>query len=103
MSQDQDTTQPLVEFTREELAALKNDSNLCNHERRTFLKCGALLSSHVVAGGSILNLLTGEEARADDTTANVARWVYSVCGYCSVGCGRYIGVNSAGRRMARSS
>lgn len=86
-------------FSPEEIEALSEKPELCQHERRTFLKWGTLLASKAVVGGSILNLLTGEEARADDTTVNVARWVYSVCGYCSVGCGLYIGVNSAGKAV----
>jgi anaerobic selenocysteine-containing dehydrogenase len=90
---------PLVHFSRKELEQLERDPQLCHHGRRTFLKCGALLGAQVVAGGGVLSLLTGEEARADDVMTNVARWVYSVCGYCSVGCGLYIGVNSTGRAV----
>ena len=93
------TSTPQESLNREELTALENEPNICNQGRRAFLKWSALAGSQVVAGGGILNLLTGSEARADDTMANVARWVYSVCGYCSVGCGLYIGVNGAGKAV----
>jgi anaerobic selenocysteine-containing dehydrogenase len=96
----QEQQSPTVEsFTPEELEQLKCDPNICNQGRRAFLKWSALAASQVVAGGGVLNLLTGEEARADDTMANVKTWVYSVCGYCSVGCGLYVGVNAAGKAV----
>src|SRR5574340_1792248 len=91
---------PVKVFTQDELDGLKQDQLLCNHQRRTFLKWSALLTSEVIAGGGILNLLTGKPAMADDTFANVANWVTSVCGYCSVGCGLEIGVTSAGQAVA---
>ncbi len=86
-------------FTPDELDQLRCDPNICNQGRRAFLKWSGLAASQVVAGGGVLNLLTGEEARADDTMANVKTWVYSVCGYCSVGCGLYVGVNSSGKAV----
>ena len=91
---------PVKVFTKAELDELKQDPQLCNHQRRTFLKWSTLLASQVVAGGGVLNLLTGEEALADDTFVNVTSWVKSVCGYCSVGCGLEIGVNSTGKAVA---
>jgi ferredoxin-nitrate reductase len=91
---------PVKVFTQAELDELKQDPQLCNHQRRTFLKWSALLASQVVAGGGVLNLLTGEEAMADDTFVNVTSWVKSVCGYCSVGCGLEIGVNAVGKAVA---
>ncbi len=91
---------PVKVFTKAELDELKQNPQLCNHQRRTFLKWSALLASQVVAGGGVLNLLTGEEAMADDTFVNVASWVKSVCGYCSVGCGLEVGVNAAGKAVA---
>jgi anaerobic selenocysteine-containing dehydrogenase len=91
---------PVKVFTQAELKELKQDPQLCNHERRTFLKWGALLTSQAIVGGGVLNLLTGEEAMADDTFVNVANWVTSVCGYCSVGCGLQIGVNASGKAVA---
>jgi len=87
-------------FTAEELQQLRRDANICNHGRRAFLKWSALATAQVVVGGGVLNLLTGTEARADDTFDNVTDWVYSVCGYCSVGCGLEIGVNSLGKAVA---
>lgn len=94
-----DKAKILEGFTAKELEVLGREHRVCNHDRRTFLKWSALLTSQAVVGGGILNLLTGETANADDTVANVANWVYSVCGYCSVGCGLQIGVNSAGRAV----
>ena len=87
-------------FTKDEIEALKQDPNIANHGRRSFLKWSALVSSQAVIGGGILNLLTSSEARADDTFNNVTGWVYSVCGYCSFGCGLHIGVNAAGEAVA---
>jgi len=87
-------------FTKEEIEALKEDPNVCNHGRRNFLKWSALVSSQAVIGGGILNLLTSTEAKADDTFDSVTGWVYSVCGYCSFGCGLHIGVNAAGEAVA---
>lgn len=98
--QTQEQQSPEIEpFTPDELKQLKCDPNICNQGRRAFLKWSGLAASQVVAGGGILNLLTGEQAHADDTMVNVKSWVYSVCGYCSVGCGLYIGVNSAGKAV----
>lgn len=91
---------PVKVFTQTELKELKQEPQLCNHERRTFLKWGALLTSQAIVGGGVLNLLTGEEAMADDTFVNVVSWVKSVCGYCSVGCGLEIGINAAGTAVA---
>jgi anaerobic selenocysteine-containing dehydrogenase len=91
---------PVKVFTQAELEELKQDPHLCNHDRRTFLKWSTLLASQAVVGGGVLNLLTGEEALADDTFVNVTSWVKSVCGYCSVGCGLEIGVNSTGKAVA---
>ncbi|HWS13441.1 MAG TPA: molybdopterin oxidoreductase family protein, partial [Rhodocyclaceae bacterium] len=85
-------------FTPDELAALRCDPRACNRDRRTFLKWSAALAAQAAAGGA-LDLLTGGPARADDTMVNVARWVYSVCGYCSVGCGLHIGVDAAGKAV----
>jgi anaerobic selenocysteine-containing dehydrogenase len=82
-----------LQFTSEELDALQRDPDVRNRERRTFLKWSTALAAQATAGGA-LDLLSGAPARADDTMANVARWVYSVCGYCSVGCGLHIGVDS---------
>ncbi|MBU1690705.1 MAG: molybdopterin-dependent oxidoreductase [Gammaproteobacteria bacterium] len=90
---------PIKSFTQDELEGLKQDQQVCNQDRRTFLKWGAMLSSQAIVGGGVLNLLTGE-VHADDTFVNVKTWVYSVCGYCSVGCGLHIGVNSAGEAVA---
>ncbi len=87
-------------FSKEEIEALKKDPNICNHGRRSFLKWSALVSSQAVIGGGIISLLTSTEAKADDTFDNVTGWVYSVCGYCSFGCGLHIGVNSAGEAVA---
>jgi anaerobic selenocysteine-containing dehydrogenase len=95
-----DTPEPYTEsFSRAELARLSRDGQLSNHGRRTFLKWSALLTSRAVVGGGTLNLLT-RAAHADDTFANVKTWVYSVCGYCSVGCGLKIGVDAAGAAVA---
>ncbi len=91
---------PMHLFTRDEIENLKRDNLLINHDRRTFLKWSALLGSQAVLGGGILNLLASGEARADDTFANVSQWVYSVCGFCSVGCGLKIGINAAGEAVA---
>lgn len=87
-------------FSREEIKALKKDPNICNHGRRSFLKWSAIVSSQAVIGGGIINLLASSDARADDTFDNVTDWVYSVCGYCSFGCGLSIGVNAAGEAVA---
>ena len=87
-------------FTKEEIEELKKDPNICNQDRRTFIKWSSIVSSQAVIGGGVLNLLTGKEALADDTFNNVTGWVYSVCGYCSFGCGLEIGVNSSGRAVA---
>lgn len=94
-----------VHFSQDEITLLKEDPQLCNHDRRTFLKWSALLTgravlaSQAVIGGGIA-LLTSEDAVADDNFNNVTSWVYSVCGFCSVGCGLHIGVNSAGEAVA---
>jgi Anaerobic dehydrogenases, typically selenocysteine-containing len=90
----------ITRFSREEVAALEHTPELSNHGRRTFLKWSALLASQTIVGGGTLNLLTGRPAFADDTFNNVVNWVYSVCGYCSVGCGLRIGVNAAGQAVA---
>lgn len=90
---------PVKVFTPAELEELRKDQLLCNHDRRTFLKWGALLASQAIVGGGVLNLLTGQEATADDTMANVANWVTTVCGYCSVGCGLEVGVNATGQAV----
>jgi len=87
-------------FSKKEIQALKKDPNICNHGRRNFLKWSAMVSSQAVIGGGILNLLTSKQAMADDTFDNVTTWVYSVCGYCSFGCGLHIGVNSTGEAVA---
>lgn len=87
-------------LSADELERIGQESNLCNHDRRTFLKWSALVSSKVVVGGGVLNLLTGKAALADDDFGNVVNWVYSVCGYCSVGCGLNIGVNAQGVAVA---
>ena len=87
-------------FTPEELTSLRDEPNLCNQSRRTFLKWGTALTSQAIVGGGVLNLLTGVEAVADDTFENVIHWNYSVCGYCSFGCGLEIGVDGAGRAVA---
>ena len=87
-------------FSKEEIKALKKDPNICNHGRRSFLKWSAIVSSQAVIGGGIINLLASSDARADDTFDNVTDWVYSVCGYCSFGCGLSIGVNAAGEAVA---
>ena len=100
MSSDNHKPFPVQVLSEEELNELKQEPNLCNHGRRTFLKWSALLSTQAVLGGGALNLLTGKEAHADDTFDNVVDWVYSVCGYCSVGCGLRIGVNAAGVAVA---
>ena len=89
----------LSKFSAAEIENLKQDGQLCNQDRRTFLKWSALLSTQAVIGGGVLNLMTGE-VHADDTFANVTTWVYSVCGYCSFGCGLKIGVNSSGVAVA---
>ncbi|MCW8904348.1 molybdopterin-dependent oxidoreductase, partial [Sedimenticola sp.] len=88
------------DFTPEELTSLRDEPNLCNQSRRTFLKWGTALTSQAIVGGGILNLLTGVEAVADDTFENVIQWNYSVCGYCSFGCGLEIGVDGDGRAVA---
>ena len=91
---------PKACFTLQELESLSDEPILCNQSRRTFLKWGAVLTSQAIAGGGLLNLLTGSEALADDTFDNVIDWNYSVCGYCSFGCGLEIGVDSNGRAVA---
>lgn len=100
MATSKNVQHPVKVFSHSEVEEFKQDPLLCNHGRRTFLKWSALLVSQVVAGGGVLNLLTGEAAMADDTFVNVVKWVKSVCGYCSVGCGLEIGVNSAGEAVA---
>jgi len=87
-------------FSKEEIEDLKKDPNICNHGRRSFLKWSAIVSSQAVIGGGIVNLLASSDASADDTFDNVTEWVYSVCGYCSFGCGLNIGVNAAGQAVA---
>ncbi len=87
-------------FSKKEIENLKKDPNICNHGRRSFLKWSAMVSSQAVIGGGVLNLLTSKEAMADDTFDDVTGWVYSVCGYCSFGCGLNIGVNAAGEAVA---
>jgi len=91
---------PVRPFTRNEIEQLKHDPLINNHDRRLFLKWSALLGAQTIVGGGILNLLASGEARADDNFNNVTQWVYSVCGYCSVGCGLRIGVNAAGEAVA---
>ncbi len=100
MKQKKRKSSPVRVFSQNELKQLEREPQLCNHDRRTFLKWSALLSSQAVVGGGVLNLLTGKPAYADDTFDNVVQWVYSVCGYCSVGCGLKIGVNAAGEAVA---
>jgi len=68
------------DFTPEELTSLRDEPNLCNQSRRTFLKWGTALTSQAIVGGGVLNLLTGGTAVADDTFENVIHWNYSVCG-----------------------
>jgi len=87
-------------FSKDEIEELKKDPNIANHGRRSFLKWSAIVSSQAVVGGGVVNLLASSEARADDTFDNVTSWVYSVCGYCSFGCGLSIGVNAAGEAVA---
>jgi len=87
-------------FSKQEIDQLKQDPNICNHDRRMFIKWGAMVSSQALIGGGILNLLTGKVAHADDTFDNVHEWVYSVCGYCSFGCGMHIGVDAQGKAIA---
>ncbi len=87
-------------FSREEIEVLRKDPNIANHSRRIFLKWSAIISSQAVIGGGIVNLLASSEAKAYDTFNNVTEWVYSVCGYCSFGCGLNIGVNAAGQAVA---
>jgi ferredoxin-nitrate reductase len=87
-------------FSRNELSDLKQDPNICNHDRRMFLKWSALASSQVILAGGVLNLLTGKQARANDTFEHITGWVYSVCGYCSFGCGLEIGVDARGKAVA---
>ncbi|MDH5387509.1 MAG: molybdopterin oxidoreductase family protein [Gammaproteobacteria bacterium] len=87
-------------FSKDEIEELKKDPNIANHGRRNFLKWSAIVSSQAVIGGGVVNLLASSDARADDTFNNVTGWVYSVCGYCSFGCGLSIGVNSAGEAVA---
>jgi anaerobic selenocysteine-containing dehydrogenase len=100
MTRRKDDPIPIKAFTHDEIEQLKRDPAMCNHDRRTFLKWSALLGTHTLVGGGILNLATGGAARADDTFNNVTQWVTSVCGYCSVGCGLRIGVNAAGKAVA---
>jgi len=91
---------PEIHFTPDDVKALRKEPVACNQSRRSFLKWGALLTSQVILGGGAINLLTGRTARADDTFDNVVEWHYSVCGYCSFGCGLQIGVNSEGTAVA---
>lgn len=91
---------PETYFTPEDIKSLSHEPSLCNQSRRTFLKWGAALTSQAIVGGGVLNLLTGREALADDTFDNVIDWNYSVCGFCSFGCGLEIGVDSNGRAVA---
>jgi len=100
MSSQKSQAVPIRGFTRDEVRRLGRNPEACHQDRRTFLKWGALLASRAVAGGGALSLLTGMEARADDTFQNVTRWVHSVCGYCSVGCGLHIGVDHNGTAVA---
>lgn len=85
---------------KEELNGLQQDPKVCNQGRRTFIKWSSILASQAIVSGGVLNLLTGKQASADDTFDNVTGWVYSVCGYCSFGCGLEIGVNAAGKAVA---
>ncbi|PLY16122.1 MAG: molybdopterin oxidoreductase [Sedimenticola sp.] len=98
MSSKQFKTKAL--FTPGEVKSLSTNPNLCNQGRRTFLKWGAALSSQAIVGGGVLNLLTGEQALADDHFDNVINWNYSVCGFCSFGCGLEIGIDHDGRAVA---
>lgn len=91
---------PTAYFTPKEIKSLGNDPSLCNQSRRTFLKWGTAMTSQAIVGGGVLNLLTGREALSDDTFDNVIDWNYSVCGFCSFGCGLEIGVDSDGRAVA---
>ncbi|MCW8987263.1 MAG: molybdopterin-dependent oxidoreductase, partial [Gammaproteobacteria bacterium] len=86
-------------FDKDELEKLKKDPNICNHGRRSFLKWSAIVSSQAVIGGGLVSLIS-KEVRADDNFDNVTQWIYSVCGYCSFGCGLNIGVNAEGKAVA---
>jgi len=87
-------------FSKKEIEDLKKDSNISNHGRRSFLKWSAIVTSQMVVGGGIVNLLASSDVQADDNFDNVTDWVYSVCGFCSFGCGLNIGVNAAGEAVA---
>ena len=87
-------------FTPDDIKTLREEPVLCNQGRRSFLKWGAVLTSQAILGDSAINLLTSRAARADDSFENVVEWHYSVCGYCSFGCGLQIGVNSEGTAVA---
>ncbi len=91
---------PKTIFAPKEIKSLGSEPNLCNQSRRIFLKWGSIMTSQAIVGGGVLNLLTGQEALADDTFENVIKWTYSVCGFCSFGCGLEIGVDSDGRAVA---
>ncbi|MBT6456422.1 MAG: molybdopterin-dependent oxidoreductase, partial [Gammaproteobacteria bacterium] len=97
---ENETQDSVAVFTIDEIEELKKDPNIANHNRRSFLKWSAIVSSQAVIGGGLVNLLASSEVNADDTFDNVTDWVYSVCGYCSFGCGLNIGVNAAGEAVA---
>lgn len=99
MSTHKQTHAEIKFLDKEEIEAISNEPDLANHDRRTFLKWGAVLGSQALAGGGILNLMTGEIVHAEDTITNVVQWVHSVCGYCSFGCGMEIGVDANGKAV----
>ena len=96
---ENETQDSVAVFTIDEIEELKKDPNIANHNRRSFLKWSAIVSSQAVIGGGLVNLLASSEVNADDTFDNVTDWVYSVCGYCSFGCGLNIGVNAAVKQL----
>ncbi len=91
---------PRILFTPADIRALRDEPSLSNQSRRNFLKWSTVLTARAILGGGAINLLTGREVSADDTFDNVVDWHYSVCGYCSFGCGLEIGVDSDGTAVA---
>ena len=59
MTRRKDDPIPIKAFTHDEIEQLKRDPAMCNHDRRTFLKWSALLGTHTLVGGGILNLPPG--------------------------------------------